>query len=160
MKIWVDADACPGPIRDIILRASSRLKIDVVFVANKALLLPSSPLVSHVQVESGPDVADAYILEQAAAGDLVVTQDIPLAADLVHKSVVAMSPRGDSFNADNIGDRLASRNLMHDLRDTGEITGGPRPFDDKVKRLFANLFDAEVQKLLRQARPPAPKSLD
>jgi uncharacterized protein len=155
LKIWVDADACPGPIRDIVLRAAIRLSISTIFVANKVLTLPNSPYISLIQVEQGPDVVDAYIVAHSEPGDLVVTQDIPLAADLVHRDVTVLSPRGDSFNSDNIGDRLASRNLMHDLRDTGEITGGPRPFDDKVKRLFANLFDAELQRLLREQRKRA-----
>jgi uncharacterized protein len=155
LRIWIDADACPGPIRDIVLRAAIKLSIPIVFVANKLLTLPNSPTVSFVHVEQGPDVVDAYIVAHSEAGDLVVTQDIPLAADLVHRDVTVLSPRGDSFNSDNIGDRLASRNLLHDLRDTGEITGGPRPFDDKTKRLFANLFDAELQRLIRHERKRA-----
>lgn len=150
LKVWIDADACPGPIRDIVLRAAQRVRFTVVFVANKPLALPSADYIEYVQVAAGPDVADAYIVDNAHAGDLAVTQDIPLASQLVPKGVTVMSPRGDSFNEDNIGDALARRNLLQELRDGGEITGGPRPFDDKLKRKFASLFDAAVQKLTRR----------
>lgn len=150
MRIWIDADACPVPIRDIVLRASFRRCIKVVLVANKQIGMPSSELVSFVIVPPQPDAADAYIAEQAEEGDLVVTQDIPLAAVLVPKGVTVLGPRGDSYNADNIGDLLARRNLMQGLRDAGEITGGPRPFDEKAKRKFASLFDAAIHKLTKR----------
>ncbi len=149
LKIWIDADACPGPIRDIVLRASQRLKVQVVFVANKKLNLPDSPLVSLVQVDAGPDVVDAYIVENARANDLVVTQDIPLAALLVPANISVISPRGDRYTESNISEHLSWRDLMTELRDTGTIGGGPKPFDDKVKRAFANHFDAELTRLLK-----------
>jgi hypothetical protein len=150
MRIWIDADACPVQIREIVVRAAVRRSVPVVFVANKPFYLPKSELIEFVQVLEGPDVADAYIVEHAKEGELAVTQDIGLAALLVPLGVIVISPRGDSYNEDNIGDVLARRNLMQELRDTGEISGGPRPFDDKLKRQFASLFDAALHKLLKK----------
>lgn len=152
MIIWIDADACPGPVRDIVLRASHRLTVQTIFVANKPLYLPDSSIITAVQVGQGPDVVDAYIVDHAAPGDLVVTQDIPLAALLVPNHISVLSPRGDLFTAENMAENLSRRNLMQDLRDQGEITGGPRPFDEKIKRQFANHFDAELQRLLKASR--------
>ena len=149
MKIWVDADACPGAVREIVLKAANRLVVHTTFVANKALFLPQAEPLHFVQVSAGPDVVDFYIIEQATAGDLVITQDIPLAAQLVNQGVVVISPHGTLFTDGNIADRLASRNLMSDLRDTGMITGGPKPFGEKEKRAFANAFDQALTRLLR-----------
>jgi uncharacterized protein YaiI (UPF0178 family) len=150
MHVWIDADACPVPVRDIVLRASGRRSVAVVFVASKLVDVPVTELISFVQVPPGPDAADAYIAERAKPGDLAITQDIPLAAILVPKGVTVITPRGESYNADNIGDLSARRNLMQELRDQGAITGGPRPFDDKLKRQFANLFDAAIHRLSRE----------
>ncbi|MGH9551983.1 MAG: YaiI/YqxD family protein [Terriglobales bacterium] len=147
ITVWVDADACPVPIRDIILRAAKKRSIRTIFVANKPIALPESESIGFVLVQNGPDEADAYIAENASAGDLVVTQDIPLAAQLVPRGATVISPRGDSFNAQNISDRLSTRDLLYELRSIGEITGGPAPFDDKLKRKFASLFDAALYKL-------------
>lgn len=149
MKIWVDADACPGPIRDIILKAAKRRSCQTIFVANKLLHLPELAIVSFVQVKPGPDVVDAYIVEHAQVNDLVITQDILLAAHLVPKSITVITPRGILYTVDNINESKATRNLMQDLRDVGSISGGPRPFDDKVKRQFAQHFDAALQRLSR-----------
>jgi uncharacterized protein YaiI (UPF0178 family) len=148
MIIWVDADACPGPVRDIILRASHKRGIKTIFIANKPLYLPPLESVSCIQVKQGPDVADAYIVAHATAGDFVVTQDIPLAAQLIANDVSVVSPRGDLYTVDNIAENLSRRNLLQDLRDQGEIMGGPPPFDEKTKRQFASRFDAELQRLL------------
>jgi uncharacterized protein len=150
MKIWVDADACPGVIRDIVLKAANRHVIETVFVANKSLFLPPAEYLSFVLVEQGPDVVDRYIIAHAQRGDLVITQDIPLAAELVPQGIVAISPHGTLFDDSNIGERLSFRNLMSDLRDTGMITGGPKPFGEKQKRAFANTFDQCLTKLLKQ----------
>jgi len=150
MNIWIDADACPRQIRDIVLRAAHRRSIAVVFVANKLIALPESELFTCVQVPSGPDAADDYIAANSLKGDLVVTQDIPLAAILVPKGITVISPRGDSYNENNIGDVAARRDLMQELRDTGTITGGPRPFDDKLKHAFANLLDAALHRLTKK----------
>lgn len=147
MRVWVDADACPVQIRDLINRAVHRRAIPTIYVANKKLPLPESVHITSVQVSQGPDVADDYIVEQAQEGDLVVSQDIPLAAKLVPKGIVVISPRGDLFNKENVHECLARRDLMQSLRDAGEISGGPAPFDDKVKREFANKFDASLHKL-------------
>jgi uncharacterized protein YaiI (UPF0178 family) len=152
MKVWIDADACPVPIRDIVLRAAHRLSVHTVFVANKPVPLFDSPFVTFVQVVAGADVADRYIEENAKNGDLVVTQDIPLAALLVPMGVTVISPRGDSYNTENIGDVLARRNLLDGLREIGSVNTTQRPFDDTLKRQFSNLFDAKLQALLRQRR--------
>ena len=153
MKVWVDADACPGQIRDVVLRAANKLTVTTVFVANKQILLPPIEHITSVLVAAGPDQADAYIVENARSGDLAITQDIPLAGALIPLGVTVISPRGDSYNAENIADKLASRDLLQELRDIGEISGGPRPFDDKLKRKFASLFDAALHRLLKNAKP-------
>lgn len=149
MKVWVDADACPVQIRELIMRAALKRSVDTVFVANSAVLLAPSPLLLHVQVAKGADIADDYIAEHATASDIVVTEDIPLAARLVPNGVTVISPRGQKFDAENIADRLSRRDLLQELRETGAITGGPSPFNDKLKRDFANAFDAAVTRLLR-----------
>ena len=149
MKIWVDADALPGAVKDIIVMAAHRRSVELTFVANALLTLPTSPLISFTQVDMTPDAADRLIAERAEIGDLVVTQDIPLASVLVQKGIVVISPRGDLFSEENIGERLAIRNLLQDVRDSGEVTGGPKQFGDKEKRAFASTFDRELTKLLR-----------
>jgi uncharacterized protein YaiI (UPF0178 family) len=152
MKIWVDADACPGAVKEIIIKASTRLSIATVFVANKPLFLPASDHLSFVKVGQGPDVVDQYIVDNASPGDLAVTQDIPLAAQLVPMQVVTMSPHGTLFTDANIGERHSFRNFMQDMRDTGMITGGPKPFGEKEKRQFANTFDQTLTRLLREQK--------
>jgi uncharacterized protein YaiI (UPF0178 family) len=149
MRIWIDADACPGAVRDIVIKAAVKRKIEICFVANKTLVLPESTLISRVQVASGPDVADQYILENVATNDLVVTQDIPLAHGLLAKGAVVINPRGEVFTDDNIADRLSIRDISQGLRDVGEMTGGPAPFGEKEKRAFASSFDRELTKLVR-----------
>lgn len=146
MKVWVDADACPNVIAQLISRAVHRNKIETLFVANKPLVVAESPYISFVQVSSGPDVADVYIAERATAGDIVVTQDVPLAALLVPKKVTVITPRGQLFNEGNINEALAGRDLMQSLRDTGTISGGPSPLDERHKREFANHFDAAIHR--------------
>lgn len=150
MKIWVDADACPGAVRDIVLTASHRRKVETVFVANKPLALPVSDLVSFVLVGNAPDAADGYIIERAEKGDLVITQDIPLAHPLVHRNIVVISPRGVVFDEHNIGERLSIRDMLQDMRDAGIVTGGPKQFGEKEKREFASSFDRELTKLLKK----------
>ena len=150
MKIWVDADACPGPVRDILLRAAQRLQIPTVFVANKRLTLPRSELISTVQVGAGLDVADSYIAAAAQAGDLAVTQDIPLAAQLVPKSVVVLDPRGELFTEENIAERLSVRNFMQELRDSGVTTGGPSGFSAQDRQQFAATLDRELTRLIKK----------
>lgn len=148
--IFVDADACPTVVRDMVILASKRRSLKAVFVANKMLPLPALPLLSFEQVKPTPDAADQLIAERAAEGDLVITQDIPLAYILVKKRVAVVSPRGEVFTEENIGDRLSMRDLLQDLRDTGEATGGPSQFGEREKRNFAAAFDRELTRILNK----------
>lgn len=152
MRIWIDADACPGTVRDIVVRAAERVRVPAVFVANKPLSLPRSTLVSQVQVGRGLDVADAHIAANAQAGDLAVTQDIPLAAALVKKAVVTLDVRGELFTEDNAEERLAMRNFMQELRDGGIDTGGPKGFGPQDRQRFAASFDRELTRLVGRTR--------
>lgn len=149
MRIWVDADACPGPVRDILLRASQRLKVPLVFVANRPLSLPRSELVSTVQVGAGLDVADRHIAGAAERGDLAVTQDIPLAALLVPKGVVVLDPRGELFTEENVAERLSVRNFMQELRESGVMTGGPSGFSAQDRQHLAAALDRELTRLVK-----------
>jgi uncharacterized protein YaiI (UPF0178 family) len=141
MQIWIDADACPKPAKELVFRASARLSLPVCLVANRALSVPASPLIRLVQVQRGSDVADGYIVQHAAAGDLVITADIPLAALVVAKGALALDPRGELYSADNIGERLALRNLMEELRWAGAATGGPAAYSDVDRRHFAQALN-------------------
>ena len=132
MKIWVDADACPSAVKDIVATAANRRAVNTVFVANKQLLLPPSTYLSFVLVDKAADAADIYIRDNVQSLDLVITQDIPLAHVLVPMGVVVINPRGDKYTPDNIGDRISMRNLMQDLRDSGEVKGGPKQFGGRT----------------------------
>jgi len=154
VKIWVDADALPGEIKEIILRAAHRLRIPTVLVANKHLELRPSPLVSTVRVGQGADVADAYIVDASVAEDFCVTADIPLAAALVEKGLTVLDPRGDHYSPENVRERLAIRDFMADLREAGVQTGGPSAFGPKAKQKFAALLDRLLTQAVRN-RPPA-----
>lgn len=147
LKVWVDADAIPMQIKDLISRAVHRSHVDTIFVANKQISIAESAYISAVQVSAGSDVADAYIAAHAEDGDLVVTQDIPLAAQLVPRGITVITPRGHLFTTENIDDCLSRRDLMESLREFGAVSGGPRPFDEKCKREFANHFDTALQRL-------------
>ena len=146
MTIWIDADACPVPVRDIILRASERTSTALVFVANSPLPVPKRPLIKTIQVSQGFDVADNYISANVQVNDLVITQDIPLAAEIVEKGITALNPRGELYTQANIRQRLAMRNLAEELRSIGQISGGPNKFGDKEKQSFANALDRWLQK--------------
>jgi uncharacterized protein len=150
MKIWIDADACPGEIKELIIRAARRLKILAVFVANKYISIPESAYVSTIRVEMGPEVVDEYISQYAEGCDVVVTQDIPLASVLVPKGVVVINPRGGLYTEDNIRERLSIRNFMQDIREAGGITPGPSQFGRKEKQRFSDTFDRELTKCLRR----------
>ncbi|HYQ93185.1 MAG TPA: YaiI/YqxD family protein [Candidatus Competibacteraceae bacterium] len=141
MKIWIDADACPNLVKAIVFRAAQRLKIPVTLVANQRLPPPTSRLIDTVQVSACLDAADHYLLQHTTAGDLVITADIPLAAGLVRQGVVALNPRGELYTENNITARLASRNLMEELRATGVPGGGPAPYDNRDTHAFANRLD-------------------
>lgn len=147
MKILVDADALPGAARDILFRAAARVKLKTVFVANKVLRMPDSEHVSFQLAEAGFDEADAMIVNLVGAGDIVVTADIPLAAQVVERGAVAIDPRGHLYSEDNVKERLFVRDFMADLRSTGAITGGPSAYGKKESRKFAALLD----KLLARA---------
>lgn len=149
MRIWIDADACPKVIKEVVFKASSRALVPVTLVANSGMFIPESSLINLIIVDHGLDVADGYILTHSNEGDLVVTADIPLAASLVAKKVVAINPRGSVYTDDNVQEVLATRNLMQDLRGAGMIQGGPLPLGPKDKAKFANGFDQELTKLLR-----------
>jgi len=141
VKIWIDADACPRVIKELLYRAAERRKIILTLVANKAISFPSSPWLRGIQVASGPDVADQEIVRLLEPGDLVITADIPLAADVIEKGGYALDPRGDFFSPENIRERLSMRNFMDDLRSSGVETGGPASFSPKDKQTFANQLD-------------------
>ena len=149
MRIWVDADACPGPVKEIIVRAANRLKAPAVFVANKPLRLATSPYVSSVRVSQGLDVAAGHIARSAQPGDLAVTADIPLAAALVAKKVTTLDPRGSLYSEETIGEVLAMRNFMHELREGGVQTDGPRGFGPRDAQQFASTFDRECARALK-----------
>lgn len=152
MRIWVDADAAPRDVKELVFRASRRLQVPVVLVANQRLQPPAGlPLVSFVWVASGADEADRHIAEHAERGDLVVTQDIPLAALLVPKGVAVLDPRGDEHTAETIGERLSLRDFMEQARIGGMVTGGPPPFDARSKQAFAAALDRVLTRLRRPA---------
>lgn len=150
MNIWVDADACPGVIKDILYRAAERLQINTTLVANQMLRTPPSPWIRAVQVPGGFDVADDEIVARVRAGDLVITADIPLAAAVLDKGGHVLDPRGERYSADNIRERLSMRGFMEDLRSSGVDTGGPPPFSHADRQNFANALD----RLLLQLNPP------
>ena len=152
MRIWIDADACPAPVKEIVIRAAERLKIPAVFVANKAVTLPRSEFLSTVRVGAGLDVADRHLASSAQPGDLAVTQDIPLAAILVKKGVVTMDVRGEPFTSENVDERLSMRNFMQELREGGVATQGPSAYGSQDRQRFAATFDREVSRLLRGSR--------
>ncbi len=141
MKIWVDADACPAAIKDILYRAANRAQIQLTLIANRMLRVPPSPWIQAVQVPAGFDVADRRIVEVAESGDLVITADVPLAAQAIAKGAVVIDPRGELLDAGNIDERLSMRNFMESLRSSGVETGGPAGFSSADRQAFANRLD-------------------
>ena len=141
MKIWVDADACPNPIKEILFRAAERSAIALVLVANHEIRIKPSRHISFLRVGSGFDVADNEIVQRLATGDLVITSDIPLAAEIIHKQGQALSPRGELFTADNIKARLAMRDLMESLRSSGINSDGQAPLNHSDRKRFADQLD-------------------
>lgn len=149
MTLWIDADAAPQPVKEICLRASERLKLPTILVANQRLPIPPGYAhVSVVRVDGGADVADRYIVEHAVLGDVAVTADIPLAAMLVPRGVVVLDPRGEEYSAENIGERLSVRNFMDGLRTTGVETGGHAAYGAREKQAFANALDRALTRAL------------
>jgi uncharacterized protein YaiI (UPF0178 family) len=141
VQIWVDADACPNVIKDILFRAADREQVDVTLVANAWIRTPASKFVRSIQVPGGFDVADDEIVRRVAPGDLVVTQDIPLAAFAIEKGALALHPRGEMFTKDTIAARLSMRNFMEELRGAGVDTGGPAAMHPRDRQAFANELD-------------------
>jgi uncharacterized protein YaiI (UPF0178 family) len=141
LKIWVDADACPVVIKEILFKAAERTRIQLTLVANQAIRVPPSRFISAIQVGSGFDVADNEIVERLEAGDLVITGDIPLAADVIEKGGHVLSPRGERYTADNIKARLNIRDFMDTLRGSGIDTGGPPALNQGDRKAFADHLD-------------------
>jgi uncharacterized protein YaiI (UPF0178 family) len=149
MTIWVDADACPGVIKDILYRAAERVSMQLVLVANRALQVPRSPWIRMVQVPRGFDVADNHIVELVVSGDLVITADIPLAAAVVGKGACALNPRGELYTRDNVQGLLDMRNFMDSLRSSGVETGGPPALTSNDRQTFAAQLDRWITRQLR-----------
>ncbi|MEM7209263.1 MAG: YaiI/YqxD family protein [Pseudomonadota bacterium] len=149
MQIWVDADACPVVIREILFKAARRTGVPLIFVANRALPLPKLSNVRMLQVEHGFDVADDKITSEVRKGDLVITSDIPLASDVIDRGATALSPRGELHTADTIKARLNMRDFMEDMRSTGAQIGGPAPFGQREKQAFANHLDRAIARVSR-----------
>lgn len=146
MKIWVDADACPVVIKEILFRASKRTGMKLTLVANQPIPIPSSPHINMIQVASGFDIADNEIVKRLNSGDLVITSDIPLAAEAIEKKGVALSPRGELFTKENIGARLSMRDFMDTMRASGVNTGGPPAFSQSDRKMFAGQLDKLLSK--------------
>ncbi len=149
MTIWVDADACPGAVKDILFRASGRHGVDLVLVANSHMRVPAEEHISLIQVAAGADVADDYIAEVCGAGDLVITADIPLAARIVEKGATGLDPRGEEYTENNVSSRLSMRDFMAELRGAGLVQGGPASLGGGDTQRFANALDRIVVRRLR-----------
>ena len=141
MKIWVDADACPVVIKNILFKAAERIGVQLILVANQPMRMPPSRYVTTIQVASGADVADDEIVKRLNSGDLVITADIPLAAQVIEKGGHALNPRGERYSEENIRERLSTRNFMDTLRESGIDTGGPPPLSQKNRNAFAGQLD-------------------
>lgn len=137
-KIWIDADACPKQVKEIVFKAAHRVKVTVVLVANSYQSIPHSELIQLIIVDKGADVADQYIIDHVGVNELVITADIPLAAKIVEKNALGLNPRGEIYTEENIGEILSMRDFMKELRDSGAMTGGPAAFNAKDTESFAN----------------------
>lgn len=149
MQIWVDADACPVEVKEVLYKTVRRLQIPMTLVANQMMWVPASELIRFELVGAGANIADLRIVELLSAGDLVISADIPLAASAVAKGATVLDPRGEILDAENVGSRLAARNLMDELRGTGLETGGPAPYSSRNKQDFANQLDRILTRLRR-----------
>ncbi|VAW48728.1 Protein YaiI [hydrothermal vent metagenome] len=146
MNIWVDADACPVAIKEILFKAAHRTQTPTTFVANHTLSMPPSPFINFLQVDSGFDMADNEIVKRLTAGDLVITSDIPLADEVITKRGLALSPRGELFTPENIKPKLNMRDFMETMRSSGVQTGGPAPLNQSDRQTFANHLDHWLRK--------------
>jgi uncharacterized protein YaiI (UPF0178 family) len=153
MHIWVDADACPAVIKDILFRVAERLQLNVTLVANQLIRVPGSRFIRALQVPAGPDAADAEIVERVSPGDIVVTGDIPLAALVLEKGGLPLNPRGDWYTKDTIAQQLTMRSFMEELRGSGVDTGGPAAFSHADRQNFANALDRELARSRNQTVP-------
>jgi uncharacterized protein YaiI (UPF0178 family) len=154
VQIWVDADATPNPVKEILFRAAQRVDVLLTLVANQPLQTPPSTRIRTVRVAAGFDVADDYILEHASAGDLVITADIPLAADLVAQGCQVLSPRGEQFTAETVRQRLNMRDFLETMRASGLDTGGPPAYKQADRQAFANALDRLLARSLQQRKSP------
>lgn len=149
MRVWIDADACPRAAKDQVVRFALKRGFEMLLVAGQPQIKPAFACVKLIVVPSGPDAADDYLVEHAEPGDLVICSDVPLADRLVKKGVAALDPRGKEFDAQNMGERLAVRNLFTDLREQGQMSGGQAPHGEREKQAFANALDRILTRLLR-----------
>lgn len=149
IKIWIDSDACPKKVKEVIFKTAGRLNINVVMVANSHMNIPLTELITFIKVNQGDDLADQYIVEHSKARDIVITQDIPLASLLVKKEVQVINPRGEVYTEDNIAERLATRDLLKELRDGGMVTSGPAEFSQKDLIQFTNSLHKMVTATLK-----------
>lgn len=149
MQIWVDADACPSVIKEVLFRAAERRQITVTLVANQSVRVPPSPFIKSIRVESGFDVADNEIVKRVSKGELVITADIPLADEVIAKGALALNPRGELYTAENVKARLNMRDFMETLRASGIQSGGPAPLSQADRQAFANQLDRWLAKLPR-----------
>lgn len=152
MRAWIDADACPKAAKDQLIKFALKRRFEVLLVAGQSQIKPAFACVRLIVVPSGPDAADDYLVEHALPGELVICSDVPLADRLIKKGVAALDPRGREFDAGNMGERLAVRNLFTDLREQGQVGGGPAPYGEREKQAFANALDRILTRLARQAR--------
>ncbi len=152
MRIWIDADACPRDILEVLVRTAERRGLDLVRVANRPLGALRATGVRDVVVGAGFDAADRHIAENVEPGDVVITADVPLAAAIVARGALGLSPRGEEFDADNVGTKLAHRDLMTELRSAGAITGGPAPLATADRRRFADALDRMLTRIARERR--------
>jgi uncharacterized protein YaiI (UPF0178 family) len=146
MTIWVDADACPVVVREILFKAAVRTGVTLTLIANQAVRVPPSPYISAIQVSSGFDVADDEVVRRASAGDLVITSDIPLAAEVIEKGAFALSPRGELLSTENVRSRLIMRDFMDTMRSSGVHSGGAATYSSADKQMFANQLDRYLAK--------------
>jgi uncharacterized protein YaiI (UPF0178 family) len=152
LTVFVDADACPGVVRDILFRAAQKRQIPLLLIANQAINIPPSPWISRFQVSAGFDKADDEIVERVSAGDVVITQDIPLAAEVLEKGGHVLTPRGERYTTQNIRQRLQMRDFMETMRSSGQHTGGPPPLNHADRKAFADALDRLLTQLTRGSR--------
>ncbi|MGV3605535.1 MAG: YaiI/YqxD family protein [Planctomycetaceae bacterium] len=158
MQIWIDADACPQDCKELLFKAAQKRQVLVTLVSNSSLYIPRSPYINQVVVRDGMNIADRKIVELLSPGDLVITADIPLAADVVAKGAEALNPRGELYTNANIGERLAMRNLYDEMRGSGQVMRGPQGFTAKNRQDFANQLDRWLTKAQREQAAKSPPS--